>query len=157
MGIKVNEISGGVDSSVIKIKLNDMGDYTTISVDDDSFFDKLAEMYSNISEKADKFDSEMTELEKKKSESENDSTEITIDAIRKKREFSEEVAKAVDSIFGDGTVKKLFRSVYEEIPDFVPSAESIITFLENVKPEMEKAFGREFEEREKASKARMAK
>ncbi len=77
--------------------------------------------------------------------------------IRKKRAFSEEVAKVTDNIFGEGTVRKLFRSVYEEIPDFVPSAESITTFLESVTPQIEQLFHKKIDERNKASRARMAK
>lgn len=160
MGITVEKIKSGVDASVIRIELNEMGDHTVISADDDALFDRFVASYDYITEKAEQFDVEISELEKQKAqraENEGDHTTVSVEMIRKKRAFSEEVAKVTDNIFGEGTVRKLFRSIYEEIPDFVPSAESIITFLDSVTPQMEKLFYKKIEARNKASRDRMAK
>lgn len=155
MGIAVDKIKGSVDASVIRIDLNDMGDYTVISADDDALFGRFVEEHENISKKADQFSIETSELMEKKEG--DDSAELSAEMIRRKRAFSEEVAKATDHIFGEGTIRKVFRGIYEEIPDFVPSAESIVTFLDDVTPQIEQLFRKKIDDRNKASKARMAK
>lgn len=160
MGIAVEKIKSNVDASVLRIELNDMGDYAAISADDDALFDRFVSSHAHIAERAEQFDAEIAELEKQKkqgTEKEEDYIRISAEMIRKKRAFSEEVAKVTDNIFGEGTVRKLFRSVYEEIPDFLPSAESITTFLESVTPQIEQLFHKKIDERNKASRARMAK
>ena len=63
----------------------------------------------------------------------------------------------MDSIFGEDTVKKVFRDTYNHIPDFLPSVNLITDFFEQVTPYMEKLFNRKLEAQEKASKARMDK
>ncbi len=71
--------------------------------------------------------------------------------------FSEEAVRVIDSIFGEDTVKKYFRSIYNEISDFLPDADCIIDFFEQITPPMEKLFNRKAETRELLSKTRMAK
>jgi len=72
-------------------------------------------------------------------------------------EFSKEAVRTVDSIFGEDTVKKVFRDTYNHIPDFLPSVHLLTDFFEQVTSYMEKLFNRKLEAQEKASKARMAK
>ena len=71
--------------------------------------------------------------------------------------FSKEAVAVVDGILGEGAVKKHFRSIYEEIPEFLPDADCFIAFLEELTPIMEKLFDRKLERQQKASKDRMAK
>ncbi len=63
----------------------------------------------------------------------------------------------MDSIFGEDMVKKVFRSTYNVIPNFLPPVNLITEFFEKVTPYMEKLFNRKLETQEKAGKARMAK
>lgn len=71
--------------------------------------------------------------------------------------FSREAVVIIDEIFGADTVKKYFRKVYEEIPDFLPDADCIMDFFDQMAPVIEKLFGQKIERQQAASKARMAK
>lgn len=71
--------------------------------------------------------------------------------------FSEAAATVIDGIFGEGTLRKYFRDIYEEIPDFLPDADCIMDFLEQVIPVMEGLFGHKIERQREAGRARMAR
>ena len=66
MGIAVEKIKSNVDASVLRIELNDMGDYAAISADDDALFDRFVSSHAHIAERAEQFDAEIAELEKQK-------------------------------------------------------------------------------------------
>lgn len=139
---------------LLKICLNDEGEYTVISTDDDTFFERFSDGYKRVMEKAENLDAKYAEIDKKYAESDIDRI---VEKTRAKREFSESAAQIIDSIFGKDTVKKHFSDIYNEIPDFVPSAECMLSFLEQVTPGIEKLFNKTISERDKASKERMAK
>jgi hypothetical protein len=71
--------------------------------------------------------------------------------------FSEESVKILDGIFGADAVKKYFRNIYDEIPDFLPGVECIYEFLETATPVLEDIFDRQMEDTKKRRKARMEK
>lgn len=147
------------DSNLTKIDLNDMGEYVVISADDEAFFERFDAGYKHIIRRAEELKKELAEIDKKY-EGKDDfwsKSDCTTEKIRMKKKFSEEIAQITDSIFGEETTRKLFRNVYEEIPDFVPSADCFITFFEQTAPEIGEIFGKTIETRNKASKARMAK
>ena len=72
-------------------------------------------------------------------------------------DFSKEATVIIDGIFGSDTVKKYFRNIYSEIPDFLPDTDCIIDFFEQITPVIEKLFDRKIEKQKAASKARMEK
>ncbi len=139
---------------ILKIELNDNEDYTVISTDDDTFFERFAEAYKTILEKAENLEKRYTDLEEKYKDNE---MERIVQKIKEKRKFSESATEIIDHIFGEGTVSKYFRDIIEEVPGFVPSADCMLMFLEQVTPDIEKLFNKKLDEREKLSKARMAK
>lgn len=155
----MNTIKARNDSNLTKIDLNDMGDYVVISTDDETFFEQFDSGYKSIVKQAEDLEAKFAELDKKYEGKEDfwSRSEHTTEKIRVKKKLSEEIARITDSIFGEGTTKKLFRNIYEEIPDFVPSADCFITFFEQVAPEIGDIFGKTIEVRNEASKARMAK
>lgn len=157
--MEMKTIKARNDSSLIKIDLNDMGDYTVISTDDETFFERFDSGYKNIVKQAEDLDAKFTEIDEGY-EGKDDfwsRSECSTEKIRAKKDLSEEIARTTDSIFGEGTTRKLFRDIYEEIPDFVPSADCFIAFFEQVAPEIGEIFGKMIEARNKSSKERMAK
>lgn len=138
----------------LKIELNDCGDYTVISTDDDTFFERFAEAYKTIMGKAIDLDKKYAELDEKYAD---DEMERIVQKVKEKRKFSESATEIIDHIFGAGTVSKYFSDIIKEIPEFVPSADCMLEFLEQVTPDIEKLFNKKLDEREKLSKARMAK
>lgn len=142
-----------------KVELNDKGDYIAISADDDSIFDRFVAGYQHIVQMADELPKKIEDIEKKY-EGKDDllsSMEKARQLSKANVEFSEETFKTVDEIFGGGTLKKYFREIFEEIPDFLPGSHCIIEFFEKITPVMEQLFDRKVENMQKASKERMAK
>ncbi len=157
--MEMKTIKARNDSSLIKIDLNDAGDYVVISTDDEAFFDRFDSGYKDIIKQAEELDAEFAEIDKRYEGKEDfwSRSECSTEKIRAKKKLSEGMSRVTDSIFGEETTKKLFRNVYEEIPDFVPSADCFITFFEQVAPEIGEVFGKTIDARSKASRERMAK
>ena len=145
--------------NVAKIELNNEGDYAAVSTDDSTLFDRFASGYKHIVELAESMPLKLEEIEKQYSGKEDfaDIMEKTIVISRVNVGFSEEAVAVLDGILGSGAVKKHFRSVYEEIPNFLPDADCFISFLEQLVPIMEKLFHRKLERQKKASEERMPK
>ena len=145
--------------SLTKIELNDSGDYITVSADSPAFFDRFAAGYKQIADLADSIPGNLEEIEKKYDGKEDFSSTMdkTMEMSAVNVDFSKSAAGIIDGIFGPDTVKKYFRSIYEEIPDFLPDADCIIDFFEQITPVIEKLFDRKIERQMAASKARMAK
>lgn len=144
---------------IIKIELNDKGDYTAISPDDSMLFDRFVAGYKRIVELSDEIPAKLDEVEKKY-ENDDSFTAAMNKAVEMSKinvSFSNEAIVIMDGIFGAGTIRKYFRECYEEIPDFIPDVDCFVDFLEKITPEMEKLFNRKIADQQKKSKARMAK
>lgn len=142
-----------------KIELNDNGDYIAVSSDDDAIFDRFVTGYHHIVHAADEIPKKIEEIEKKYKGKEDftASMDKAVQISKINIGFSEDAFKTVDGIFGEGTLKKYFIDVYKEIPDFLPSADCLLEFFENIIPVMENLFNRKVDDMRKRSKERMAK
>lgn len=155
---KINAVQNEeMNSGLVEITLNSAGETTHISSDDDSFLDKFASYYDKICELADQFEKDADEHAKYEPADESDKRKKDIEMIRKKVTFSKEISKITDDLFGADTVRKLFKESFDHIPDFSPSAESIIVFYENIKTDLEQVFGEKIKTKQEASKERMDK
>lgn len=145
--------------SLFKIELNKKGEYIVVSADDSTLFDRFSAGFKKVADMADELPGRIEEIEKKFEGKEefSDLMEKTVQLSKENVRFSEEAVKIVDGIFGEGTVKKYFRHIYEEIPDFLPDSYCIMDFFEQITPEMEKLFGRRLEQRKEERKKRMEK
>ncbi len=154
---KEKMITSEVDT--LRLEVNDDGEYIAISADDSSMFDRFAAGIRHIVELSDQTAEKVEEIEKQyEGQTGFDADMEKVSAISGINvEFSREAVRTVDSIFGEDTVKKVFRSTYNVIPDFLPSVNLITEFFEQVTPHMEKLFNRKLEAQEKASKARMGR
>lgn len=145
--------------NILKIELNNEGEYITVSADNTVMFDRFAAGIRHLVEMANEMPKKFNEIEKQYKGKEDFQSEID-KAVAMSREnvaFSKEAVKIIDGIFGEDTVKKYFRKIYREIPDFLPSADRIIDFFEQITPPMEKIFNHKLSSEEKFRKQRMAK
>lgn len=141
----------------IKLVLNNKNEYIMISPDDTAMFDRFATGIRQIVGMADEMPKKLDEIEKQyKGKTDHQSRiEEAIALARENVNFSREAVKIIDGIFGEGTIKKYFRNLYEEIPDFMPGSDCIIDFFEKITPPMEDIFNRKLDARDKLSKQRM--
>lgn len=153
--IKITDSS----ASLVKVELNSKGDYAVISTDDATLFDRFVAGFKHVSDIADAVPTKLKEIEKKYARSTDTTSKMdkVLEISRANVDFSREAVSVVDSIFGEKTVRKYFRNIYEQLPDFVPNPDCILEFFEKVTPEMEKLFNRKMEERDKLRKQRMSK
>lgn len=127
-----------------KIELNNMGDYIEISTADTGLFDSFVETYKQIADAAKDLPGRYREIDKVRVIPGHENK--TVEKIRVKVRFCEESAEKIECIFGQGTLKKYFRSLYEEIPDFMPGEECFIDFFEQIAPVLERLFERKISE-----------
>lgn len=153
--IKITDSS----ASLVKVELNSKGDYAVISTDDATLFDRFVAGFKHVSDIADAVPAKLKEIEKKYARNTDTTSKMdkVLEISRANVDFSREAVSVVDSIFGEKTVRKYFRNIYEQLPDFVPNPDCILEFFEKVTPEMEKLFNRKMEERDKLRKQRMSK
>lgn len=136
------------DVGLFKIELNKWGDYIEIPTTDTGFFDRFVETYRQIVNAARELLGRYREIDEARVLPGHENK--TVEKIRAKVRFCEEAAERVDSVFGQGTLRKYFREHYENIPDFMPYTECFIDFFERIAPVLEKLSGRKVEEQDKA-------
>jgi len=145
--------------SVEEITINRHGDKIFVSSEDATLFDRFVNCFDFIIKQSKKRAAEVEEIEKKyagKDSIENE-IEMAVEMSRVNVDFSNEAAKMIDGIFGEGTIRKYFRDHYEKIPSFLPGVDCFMEFLDKISPVMEEVFGKMIKGREEASKARMEK
>ncbi|MBD5515358.1 MAG: hypothetical protein HDR06_12165 [Lachnospiraceae bacterium] len=161
MGKRLVEKSSIVESSISihKIELNEEGDYIAISGDNAETYDKFVAGYGRIMDEADAVAGRIKQIEKQyEGKKDMQSVRDKVTEISKVNvEFSNLAVQTIDNMFGEGTVRKYFSDVYDEIPDFLPDAGCITDFFEKITPIMEKTFGRKFKKDELAREQRMGK
>lgn len=135
------------NAKLYKIELNDMGDYIDISTADQELFDRFRETFKQITDAAKDLPRRYREIDKVRAVPTHENK--IVEKIRIKVRFYEESAEKIDSIFEQGTLKKYFRSLYEEIPDFMPGTECFIDFYDRIIPVLEGLFGRKVDDSEK--------
>jgi hypothetical protein len=147
------------DRKVIKLELNDRGEYIALNADDSTLFERFVAGYKRIYELSEEVPQKLEEIEKKYEGQEDikATMEKTVETVQINSEYSRIATDVVDDIFGEDTVKKYFRELFDEIPSFRPDIECIVELLENITPVMEEIFGAKMEERKKQSRAKIAK
>ena len=146
-------------TGLLKVELNSYGDYIVLTADNPLLFDNFTAGFKHISDLADEIPAKLDEIENRYfgKDDFNSAMDKSLEMSKVNVQFSKDAVSVIDSIFGDGTVKKYFRNIIEEIPDFLPDVDCILDFFDKITPEMEKLFNRKVEERKKRSKERMAK
>lgn len=144
---------------MVEIELNESGDSIVISAASTTLFDKFVTGYKGIYDLADSIPAKIKEVEKKYEGKEDFSSQIekTVEISRINVDFSKDAVRIIDSIFGEGTISKYYKAMYDKIPDFIPDAYCIIEFFEKIVPVVERVFDRHIERRNNEHMARMAK
>lgn len=138
----MRKVKGGATrkkDKLIKLELNDYGDYVVVSPSDDALFERFAAGSKQVSDMAGRVSRELKIINRKCEE------KTDFDAVCEKVEkaakiqvqFSKDAIKIIDSIFEEGTVRKYFRKFYEQDPNFLPSVEYFTDFFEQIRPAME--------------------
>ncbi len=146
------------DNGIIKVELNKEGEYISVSPKDSELFDRFVKGAMHISDLSDKIAKKIPEIEKQYRGKEDFNSVMEKAAAMSKENvmFSQEAVRTIDSIFGEETMAKYFRNIYREIPSFLPDADCITDFFEQITPVMEKVFGRRVDQLN-LNKKRMAK
>lgn len=159
MGKRIVEKMEDNDIAVHQIELNSYGDYILIAGDSPEIYDKFVAGYRQLMDAADGIKEQIEQIEKKYEgkEDANSVMDKVCEISKVNVGFSNLAVQTIDNIFGEGTVKMRFRSVYEDIPDFLPDVNCITDFFEKIIPVMEKIFDRKIKKDEMARKQRMEK
>lgn len=147
------------DERIIKVEINNYGDYIVIAADDPNFFDRFQEMCKIIIELSENASSDIESVEKEfagkneikyKLEKSSKLSELNIG-------FSEDVKKAIESVFGNDLFLKYFKEIYKQIPDFLPDGDCLMEFIDQITPIIEEVFEKKLEARNRINKERMKK
>lgn len=133
------------EAQLIKIELNDKGGHIVIPTGDSTLFDRFMAWFLQIADEAAELPGEYRKIEKKHGSAKDLSMDKVVDITRADVEFSEKTIKIIDNLFGEGTLKKYFRQLYDEAPDFLPGAECFVDFFKNIAPVMETLFNRKID------------
>jgi hypothetical protein len=149
----------GGSAGLVKIELNENNEYTVISMDDTTFFDRFVAGFKEIADRGDKATKEAADIEEKYrgEDSFGMIMEKAAELSKINVGFSQTATEIIDGIFGEGTTRKYYREAYDAIPDFMPTPDSIIEFLDSLTPQMEALFKKRVEVREAERKRHMEK
>lgn len=129
-----------LDSGVKKIEVNEEGEYISINLSDNAFFERFNGFINWFDKKQIDIEQKAAELQKKYPEQETmgEETEIKFnfqqfdDYSKLYKEICDEVSKKLDDLFGAECLHKVFPDVQS------PGFELICDFLDAVTPYLEK-------------------
>lgn len=143
-------ISRSLKNESVKIYLNEDNDYIVLNPSDAKFMDKFAaflrwldELDAETTERAAEAEKrfEGREIYGKDAEgNEVIDTEQVSELASIQLNTYERVVEHIDTLFGDGTIRKYFKELYEEIPDFVPNQDCINDFITQISPALEHVY-----------------
>ena len=136
----MEKVQTGSTTGLFKIELNEQGDYVTVPLGNDAFFDRFAKGCKQIYGMAEGTCNKLKKIHKKykKLEGFEAALKEIEETARVKVRFSQNASGIIDNIFGEGTVRKYFRKFYEEDPGFMPDVECFTDFLDQITPVMQK-------------------
>lgn len=130
-----------LDSGVKKIEVNDAGEYISINLSDNTFFDRFNGFIDWFDKKQIEVEQKSAELKEKypndKSDGEADGKakfnfEQFADYTKLYKEVCDDVSNRLDDLFGDNCLQKVFPDVQS------PGFELIIDFLDAITPYLKK-------------------
>lgn len=140
-----------ISEQLKKIELNEFGDYILINPADASFSEKYSALMAWIDDKSAELGRKAQEMREKYGDtpmiSHDEDGNTVVDSeqfsifVNLKNELYKECVSKIDSLFGDGTIRKYFRAFYEINPDFIPDEDCIMDFLEEIAPILKEIYG----------------
>lgn len=138
------------EENLAKVFLNSDDDYIYINEKDASIFDRFADFLKWAEEKEAELREKEEEYEKQygreivRRSDDGEVEDINVDAFiqysRLRTATYRESAERIESLFGEGALRKYFRKFYELNPEFVPDDECICDFIEEMVPVMNALF-----------------
>lgn len=145
-------------ASLHKIEFDTGDNYIIISSSDPTLFDRFVNGFKSILELSDETEQKAANIDLNiESDSIENTINKTIDLSRINVEFSNKAMKITENIFGEGVIRKYYKDIYDEMPDFLPDVECFLDFYEKLIPVMENIFGNKIKEREARRKQQMKK
>lgn len=144
------KLNGGIQQDLLKVIVNDNDEYIYINPNDGTFLDRFGRFLAWLEEKTVELEKLGNEKAKKYNgkaivtENEEGDTEIDIEQLLDftsiQLEALTEISSKIDSLFGQDTLKKYFRAFYEINPEFIPDADCINDFLNQIIPAVNTAY-----------------
>lgn len=144
---KEYRIGQNVSEKLIPIIVNEYEDKIFINIDDTTFVTKVINLYQWFDKKSveiEKLNSDyqekMKNIEANKDVAAED-LDIYKDFLKQVTDIYRDICERIDELFGEGTIKKYFRKLYEAYGDeFVPDDECIEDFIDEITPVIEQLF-----------------
>lgn len=140
------------DESLVKVFLNENDDYVMLNQNDASFFDRYSQIVSWLNAKQAEYEKLVGEYQKKykgkkmfeemEDGSLNIDSEQLSDFANLRTDLCKECVKKINILFGENTIEKFFRSIYDVIPDFIPDEDCIYDFFEEMSPVVSALFNK---------------
>lgn len=136
--------------NLLKLNLNNKGDYIYLDDRDPTLFDGFADFLKWLEDKEAEIQTKEKEIQQKygneivKRDEDGEVESINTDALVEMTKFRtnsyREAAERLNRIFGGDVLRKYFHVSYEINPDFVPDDECMYDFLEEIMPVMNELF-----------------
>ena len=149
------QIGKKLNEKLVKVVVNDWGDYFLINAGDTSFQERFLGLLKWIEEAQKNLNTLSEEKDKQykgralittdeDGNKEYDLEQIE-DLVEIQLKFYRECEQKINDLFGQDALKKYLRICYEANENFVPDEEYISDFLEEITPILNDVFGAKFE------------
>lgn len=118
-----------INSGVKKIEVNDDGEFILLPVSDDGFVLSFYRLMEDIQKSGESVSRDIVDVP-------------AVDQVEKIVETEREIKAKVDTLFGDGTCKKVFGDILPSMDLFVEFFGSLVPFLEEYKNERAAKMGK---------------
>ena len=129
------------NSGILNIKVNKYGDSIAIDSSDLSVFEKFSALIKKSEEHAENADRSLHVIQEKHKDETKISADMLMDYVGINVEYSKNIMKELNDIFGSDFTDKVYRENYEHNPYFVPDEMSLAELIEAIVPLMEDAYG----------------
>jgi hypothetical protein len=138
------------DDNILKVYVNEYDDFILLDAGDAMFMDRFVQFLQFVEDNNEALKVKEKEYNEKYhekplvTENEDGDAEVDVEQLLTltgiKTAIYKEYCEKIDTLFGQGTIKKYFRLSYEINPDFVPDEDCIADFIEQITPAIEKAY-----------------
>lgn len=140
MANTVSEFRIGQNTSerLVPIIVNTYGDKIYIDINNTTFVNKVINLYQWFEGKQDEVKKIQAAIDKADAEQDIIGAKDALEALTN---LYREMAERFDMVFGEGTIRKYFRPLYEAFgDDFVPDDECFEDFIDEITPVLNKLF-----------------
>ena len=144
------KISSGIKEIAVENEKGEMITTLCINMENEDIIPAFSRLIQNLNHVTDEFMKEAEDLEEKyKEESEDTGYEEIVEKSCAKVRYIERCIEEIDTVFGQGTIRNVYKECYDLNKYFVPSEELLIQFADEVIPIMNELFKQKFQENKK--------